>query len=248
MFGNNHGDEQHNNVLQSQQEKKQQKQSNQRKRLGKHEEDNRNELSENKQKAFNKHYHSKQKHSKNKKTQKERQNSRQMWKEPALYEKNFVSQRQVEIENKGGSDEGNSPPQSTHKDKVIAVKKRRKEKRRKSKTDEDGNATDLDTGGCMEMVIIRASTGCHTHDKRLHLGTRICVECSSTSHHQSGSHKNTASYNERNADKSSCSAALTEMPIRKFRINHTCHGKLTFLTKNLSTKCNCRKGLHYELV
>merc|ERR1711981_491274 len=70
MFGNN--------VLQSQQEKKQQKQSNQRKRLGKHDEDNRNELSENKQKPFNKHYHSKQKHSNNKKTQKERQNSRQI--------------------------------------------------------------------------------------------------------------------------------------------------------------------------
>ena len=26
-------------------------------------------------------------------------------------------------------------------------------------------------GGCMEMVVIRASMACHEHDKRLHLGT-----------------------------------------------------------------------------
>ena len=26
------------------------------------------------------------------------------------------------------------------------------------------------SGGCMEMVIVRASSGCHLHDKRLHLG------------------------------------------------------------------------------
>lgn len=102
----------------------------------------------------------------------------------------------------------------------------------------------------MEMVIIRASSGCHAHDKRLHLGTRICVECSSANHRQLDSQKSTASsyHDRKSVDKSSCSAALTEMPIRKFRINHTCHGKLTFLTKNMSTKCNCRKGLHYELV
>ena len=80
MFDNNHGDEQHNNVVQSQQEKRQQKQSNQRKRMGKHEEDNKNELSKNKQKPFNKHYHGKQKRPKNKKTQQERQNLRQLWK------------------------------------------------------------------------------------------------------------------------------------------------------------------------
>ena len=27
-----------------------------------------------------------------------------------------------------------------------------------------------ENGGCMEMVIVRASSGCHIHDKRLHLG------------------------------------------------------------------------------
>ena len=51
-------------------------------------------------------------------------------------------------------------------------------------------------------------------------------------------------------DDKSCSA-LTEMPIRKFRITRKCHGKITFLTKDLSSnahKCNCRKGLHFELV
>ena len=53
--------------------------------------------------------------------------------------------------------------------------------------------------------------------------------------------------NNNNGDKS-CSA-LTEIPIRKFRINHKCYGKLTFLTKeSTSNKCNCRKGLHFELV
>lgn len=248
MFDNNHGDEQHNNVVQSQQEKRQQKQSNQRKRMGKHEEDNKNELSKNKQKPFNKHYHGKQKRPKNKKTQQERQNLRQLWKEPTTYDEKFVSQRQVEVERKEGSLDGASPPQLSRKSKILAVKKRRDGKRSKSQVDKAIEGTDLDTGGCMEMVIIRASSACHAHDKRLHLGTRICVDCSSTSHRQSSSHKKTASYHDKSADKSSCSAALTEMPIRKFRINHTCHGKLTFLTKNLSTKCNCRKGLHYELV
>ena len=84
MFGGgNKGDE--HNIVQSQQPKKQQKQSNQRGRKNKHEQDNKNpeEVSKNKHsedgEAFNKHYHSKQKHSNNKK-KKLGQHSRQVWK------------------------------------------------------------------------------------------------------------------------------------------------------------------------
>ena len=90
------------------------------------------------------------------------------------------------------------------------------------------------------------------------LGTRICLECTPIHRHITKGHNepvvngtSVSAYRTKHVDEtsSSCSAAaLTEMPIRKFRINHTCHGKLTFLTKNLSLKCNCRKGLHYELV
>ena len=89
------------------------------------------------------------------------------------------------------------------------------------------------------------------------LGTRICLECTPIHRHITKGHNEplgngttVSAYRTKRVDEtsSSCSAAaLTEMPIRKFRINHTCHGKLTFLTKNLSLKCNCRKGLHYEL-
>merc|ERR1712018_119777 len=141
------------------------------------------------------------------------------------------------------------------------------DQRKMSESEKPSDASKEQANGeCMEMVIVRASSGCHLHDKRLHLGTRICVECSSAKnhhHHQSGNHKNStttsSSYHhlnrrsKRNAEKfgssSSCSSELlAEIPIRKFRINHTCHGKLTFLTKNLSTECNCRKGLHYELL
>ena len=90
------------------------------------------------------------------------------------------------------------------------------------------------------------------------LGTRICLECTPIHRHITKGHNEplgngttVSAYRTKRVDEtsSSCSAAaLTETPIRKFRINHTCHGKLTFLTKNLSLKCNCRKGLHYELV
>lgn len=256
--GGNKGDE--HNVLQSQQQKKQQKQSNQRGRKNK---DNKNEVSKNKQhgEAFNKHYHSKQKHSNNKR-RKLGQHPRQVWKEHS--EEQLASQRFLEhFHDTNGSNDDNVSPSSN---KFLAVKKR-DDKRRMSERGQVAEASKEQTsGGCMEMVIVRASSGCHLHDKRLHLGTRICVECSSAKthhHHQSGNHKKTtpttSSYHhlnrksKRNAEKigssSSCSSELlTEMPIRKFRINHTCHGKLTFLTKNLSTECNCRKGLHYELL
>ena len=42
-----------------------------------------------------------------------------------------------------------------------------------SKNDEEFADYGLQNGseGCMEMVVIRASTACHEHDKRLHLGT-----------------------------------------------------------------------------
>ena len=42
-----------------------------------------------------------------------------------------------------------------------------------SKTGEEFTDYGLENGlgGCMEMVVIRASTACHEHDKRLHLGT-----------------------------------------------------------------------------
>ena len=81
--GGNKGDE--HNIAQSQQPKKQQKQSNQRGRKNKHEQDNKNteEVSKNKhpddEEPFNKHYHSKQKHSHNK-GRKLGQHSRQVWK------------------------------------------------------------------------------------------------------------------------------------------------------------------------
>ena len=81
--GGNKGDE--HNIVQSQQPKKQQKQSNQRERKNKHEQDNKNpeEVSKNKHfedgEAFNKHYHSKQKHSNNKR-RRVGQHSRQVWK------------------------------------------------------------------------------------------------------------------------------------------------------------------------
>ena len=40
-----------------------------------------------------------------------------------------------------------------------------------SKNDEELADYSSENGGCMEMVVIRASTACHEHDKRLHLGT-----------------------------------------------------------------------------
>ena len=42
-----------------------------------------------------------------------------------------------------------------------------------SKTGEEFTDYGLENGlgGCMEMVVIRASSACHEHDKRLHLGT-----------------------------------------------------------------------------
>jgi len=264
--GGNKGDE--HNIVQSQQPKTQQKQSNQRERKNKHEQDNKNteEVSKNKHEddgePFNKHYHSKQKHSNNKR-RRVGQHSRQVWKEHS--KEAFDGHRfSKELhDRKRLNDDG----ELSSNDKFLSVKKRKDKRRLSDRGKPDTAADEHEHGGCMEMVIVRASSGCHLHDKRLHLGTRICVECPATKnhhHHQSGNHKktlpSTSPYHnlnrtsKRNAEKSgssssSCSSELlTEMPIRKFRINHTCHGKITFLTKKLSPECNCRKGLHYELI
>merc|ERR1712018_672473 len=108
------------------------------------------------------------------------------------------------------------------------------DQRKMSESEKPADASkEQESGGCMEMVIIRASSGCHLHDKRLHLGTRICVECPATKnhpHHQSGNHKKTLPStppyhnlnrtSKRNAEKSGSSSSpcsselLTEMPIR----------------------------------
>jgi len=262
------GDE-HNNVRQSQHQhkkKQQQKQSNQRERMNKQDIKNNKDKEykelprKNKQheEAFNEHYQHTQKHL----NKKQKEYSRQVWKEDKTFLGNrFVGHtHQLQQNNENNNNRDETSQSSSRKDKVLSVKKRTSNKKRKSKNDEEFADYGLQNGseGCMEMVVIRASTACHEHDKRLHLGTRICLECTPIHRHITKGHNEplgngttVSAYRTKRVDEtsSSCSAAaLTEMPIRKFRINHTCHGKLTFLTKNLSLKCNCRKGLHYELV
>lgn len=107
--------------------------------------------------------------------------------------------------------------------------------------------------GCMEMVIIRATVGCQHHDSRLHIGTRICVQCPherDTSRH--GGRKHTTSKHSQKTllggDGSVDCAMLTQTPIRKFRISPHCHGKLTFLAKEARADCRCSRGLHFELL
>jgi len=99
---------------------------------------------------------------------------------------------------------------------------------------------------CMEMVIIRATKGCQHHDSRLHIGTRICVNCpkfSTNVHHL----ENEVLEAEDQILEANCSE-LTQTPIRRFRLSSHCHGKLTFLAPNPSSTCSCGHGLHFRLI
>jgi len=113
---------------------------------------------------------------------------------------------------------------------------------------------------CIEMVIIRATKGCQHHDSRLHIGTRICVNCPhnslkppqiSRSSKMSGGQNNDIATTDFEAEplevEENC-AELTQTPIRQFRISDHCHGKLTFLAPDPTTNCSCGQGLHFRLI
>jgi len=100
---------------------------------------------------------------------------------------------------------------------------------------------------CMEMVIIRATIGCQHHDSRLHIGTRICVDCPQYKNTKSSRFSSNEDGEEILEPEVNC-AELTQTPIRKFRISAHCHGKLTFLAPDPASKCSCSKGLHFRLI
>jgi len=101
---------------------------------------------------------------------------------------------------------------------------------------------DDDEVGCMELVIIKASSGCHHHDQRLHIGTRICVQCKLANQDEDVAEDD----DKDDGDEAESCDDLARTSIRKFRINQRCHGKLTYLTKE-PTRCNCAKGLRFEV-
>jgi len=68
-------------------------------------------------------------------------------------------------------------------------------------------------------------------------GTRICIKCIG---------QGTKFPASKMADVSCEDLTLT--PIRRFKIHHYCHGKLTFLSKAANQNCSCSHGLHYELI
>jgi len=103
---------------------------------------------------------------------------------------------------------------------------------------------------CIEMVIIRATKGCQHHDSRLHIGTRICVNCphNTLKPQISRSSKMKGQNTEQILEAEENCAELTQTPIRQFRISGHCHGKLTFLAPDPATKCSCSQGLHFRLI
>jgi len=101
---------------------------------------------------------------------------------------------------------------------------------------------------CMEMVIIRATIGCQHHDSRLHIGTRICVDCPQYKTTKSKSSRLFSPNDQEILEQEVNCAELTQTPIRKFRLSAHCHGKLTFLAPDPASKCSCSKGLHFRLI
>ncbi|TRY69936.1 hypothetical protein TCAL_10842 [Tigriopus californicus] len=106
------------------------------------------------------------------------------------------------------------------------------------------------TFSCLEMVIIRASHGCQGHDKRLHIGTRICIQCPTKIAQRAPA----TSTVEKNGFM--CPNSTSSMDdqliglIQKFRIDEHCFGKLTYLAIRDSREedCPCEDGLQFRVI
>lgn len=112
-------------------------------------------------------------------------------------------------------------------------------------------SSENNTFSCLEMVIIRASHGCQRHDKRLHIGTRICIQCPTKITPRAKTEDSIVEKNGFMCPKftSSMDDQLIGL-IQKFRIDEHCFGKLTYLAIRDSKEedCPCEDGLQFRVV
>ncbi|CAB4058620.1 unnamed protein product [Lepeophtheirus salmonis] len=92
---------------------------------------------------------------------------------------------------------------------------------------EDSDLFDFSSSSCAETVILQASKACIKHNKKLHIGSRLCIKCT---------------------ESTSCINELSPSIVRNFGIASDCHGKLMSLQRILSPDCKCSKGLFFKLV
>eukprot|EP00095_Tigriopus_kingsejongensis_P000888 snap_masked-scaffold409_size180341-processed-gene-0.7 protein:Tk00888 transcript:snap_masked-scaffold409_size180341-processed-gene-0.7-mRNA-1 annotation:"hypothetical protein DAPPUDRAFT_59376" len=104
---------------------------------------------------------------------------------------------------------------------------------------------------CLEMVIIRASHGCQRHDKRLHIGTRICIQCPGLLVSPAKIEGLQGPEPKSFFCPASVAGAETQLTgaIQKFRIDEHCFGKLTYLAMKSSNgeECPCEDGLLFRV-